>query len=161
MMICGSGGPDWPDVGNAEVPCCMGAVSHGPSGCTCWKPVYDTDQQSPRTELAAGTREDMCLDCAYRPGSPERTGDPDAAGDDDVLRELVDSGRRFWCHQGMRRVREWRHPCGATHPGSPLDFPCPVVDGVPYKADGTPADVCGGWAALNRKRLAREGEPGR
>src|SRR4051794_15360348 len=59
--------------------CCDGAANLGPTFCTCWEPVYDTPRQAaPRTGLPTETRPLMCGDCAYRPGSPERRGDPTA-----------------------------------------------------------------------------------
>jgi hypothetical protein len=146
---------DWPDVGNAEVPCCYGSAEYGPARCTCWESVYEVEQTEPRTDLDAAVRPSMCVDCAYRPGSPERTGDPKAAGDEYLLRRLVESGDPFWCHQGIRRPTHWRHPSGATVPGSPFAYSPPIIDGRPYKADGTPADYCGGWAAQALKVMRR------
>ncbi|MEU0515600.1 hypothetical protein [Amycolatopsis sp. NPDC006125] len=146
---------DWPDVGNDDVPCCMGSAQHGARGCTCWQPIYDLAQMPPRTGLEPGTRDGMCDGCAYRPRSPERTGAPDAAADLDDLERLAATGQPFWCHEGMRRPLEWRHPSGATVPGSPLDYQPPFIDGVPYRANGTPAARCGGWAAVRRKHQKR------
>jgi hypothetical protein len=39
----------------------------------------------------------------------------------------------------------YRHPSGAEIPGHPAGYDPPIVDGVPCKADGTPADLCAGW----------------
>lgn len=103
-------------------------------------------------------RDSKCADCAYRPGSPERSGDPDAAADEDRLREIADRGEVFWCHQGMRRPVLWQHPSGAETPGSPLNYQPPIVNGVPYKADGTPGDVCGGWVALRFAAMCRQSQ---
>lgn len=136
---------DLPDAG--EGMCCMGAAVWGPHRCTCWEPEYDMDQQ----ELVPGhqgLRTEMCEDCAYRPHSPERQGDPKHAGDEEQLMDLVYSGQPFTCHQGIRRPLIWCHPSGATYPGHAANYDPPMSDGVPYKADGTPADICAGWAAL-------------
>jgi hypothetical protein len=153
----GAGGGQWPDVGNGEAPCCWESALDGPARCSCWEPVFDLEQQEPQRDLEPGTRPSMCVDCAYRPSSPERTGDPDAGTDVDELRALVDSGSVFWCHQGMRRPIHWRHPSGATTvpAGMDLNYRPPIVDGRPFKADGTPGDICGGWAALRLKVLAK------
>lgn len=150
---CGFG--KWPDVGNGEMPCCEGSAFVGPEACTCWEPVFDIEQQPPHGQIEPGVRPNMCHDCAYRPSSPERSGDPDAAMDGDRLQELVAGGYRFWCHQGMRRPTHWKHPYGATVPPSPLNYQPPIIEGIPYKADGTPGDICGGWAALRLKAMQR------
>ena len=161
--VCGlAGGRQWPDL-DLEVPCCAGSAMFGPERCTCWETVYDQPQTSPlRADLPAGVRPRMCVDCAYRPNSPERRGDPDAAADTEQLRELADGGQPFWCHQGMRRPIVYRHPSGARVEASELDYAPPMqqIDGrwVPFKADGTPADLCGGWAALRLKRIYAEHE---
>lgn len=118
--------------------CCMGAVFNGARGCTCWVPVYDMEQAEPRTSIEPETRTRMCGDCAYRPDSPERAADPDFG--------LALSN--FWCHRGIRRPKHWRHPDGRVRPGSPDDYQPPIINGVPYRADGRPAARCGGWAAM-------------
>lgn len=154
VEICDLGPGSWPDVGNSEVPCCIGAAEYGPGYCTCWKPVFEVEQQPPQTDLVPGVQPKMCVDCAYRAKSPERSGDPDAAADAEGLRALVDSGSPFWCHQGMRRPTHWVHPSGATAPASPLNYQPPIVGSTPYKADGTPGEICGGWAARRLKVLS-------
>lgn len=151
---CGPTTGNWPDVGNGEDPCCWGSANEGPTGCTCWKPVFDVEQQPPRTDLEPGVQPKMCVDCAYRPKSPERSGDPEAAANALALDALVDSGSPFWCHQGMRRPTHWVHPSGATSPASPLNYQPPIVSGTPYKADGVPGEICGGWAARRLKVLS-------
>jgi hypothetical protein len=158
----GFGPPDAPDAG--EGACCIGAAVYGPERCTCWEPVHDLEQATPDPELvqwlAAGiqpvTRRRMCADCAYRPGSPERTGDKGYQGDAESLHELAAAGERFWCHQGIRRTAAWRHPAGVEAPGSPAAYDPPIVDAVPYRADGTPAELCAGWDA--RRRAIASGE---
>ncbi len=120
--------------------------------CTCWTPVYDEDQVSPclPVDLAAvQARDGLCADCAFRPGSPERT--------DEYAREelyaLADRGRPFWCHDGMRRPDRWVHPLGMTVSGDSDNWTPPTLNGVPFRADGRPAMLCAGWA----KRAAAAG----
>lgn len=143
VIVCGGRGT--PAVQRAPVDyqeryrwCCMSAAEDGPAACTCWEPVFDAEQAEPRTDLEPGTRPAMCGDCAYRPDSPERLADPYA------LLYLAN----FWCHRGIRRPTSWRHPDGRVRPGDPSDYQPPIVGGVPYRADGRPAERCGGWAAL-------------
>jgi hypothetical protein len=150
-FVCGSGpGFEWPDVGNDEVPCCVGSTLDGPAGCTCWVEVYDLDQAD-ITPDAPGLRATPCEDCAYRGGSPERQGADHVAGDADALAVIVARNRPFFCHQGMRRPVAYRHPTGVTFtpPGPALTaaYRPPQHAGVPYKTDGTPGDLCAGWAA--------------
>jgi hypothetical protein len=100
----------------------------------------------------------MCEDCAYRPNSPERTGADHVAGSQDFLDRIVATGETFNCHQGMRRIKGWVHePTGTkwAYEGLEAAYAPPIIDGVPYKADGTPGNICAGWAA---KRLAYLGE---
>lgn len=121
--------------------CCYAAADRGAAHCSCWRPVYDLEQAEPRTELSPETRSAMCGDCAYRPGSPELEEDPYR------LMGLAN----FWCHRGIRRPREWRHPDGRVRPGDPADYQPPIVGDVAYRADGSPAARCGGWAAEQRQ----------
>jgi hypothetical protein len=108
--------------------------------------VFDLEQQPIRAQLRDDAREKACSDCAYRPDSPER-----AQGDD--LERLVESGDVFWCHQGIRCVIEYRHPDGRVHiPEFRRDYRPPLQDARPYKADGTPADICAGWWARFDRR---------
>ncbi len=133
--------------------CCLGAMEDGPTGCTCWVPEHDLVQQPP----VPGERPlepKMCADCAYRPSSPERTGAEHVAGDQEFLERIVYSGEIFNCHQGLRRIARWVHePSGVvwSDPSLEAAYDPPIVDGVPYKADGTPGAICTGWAT---KRLA-------
>jgi hypothetical protein len=157
------GNPDLPDTGST---CCYGAAVYGPDRCTCWVPVFDVDQAAPdelTVRLLAGgvqpvTRRAMCGDCAYRPGSPEKNGEPGHAGDEDFLEEIAAGGERFWCHQGIRRPIVWRHPSGMEIPGHPAGYAPPQVDAVPYRADGTPAELCAGWDARRRALAAKAGD---
>lgn len=131
--------------------CCNGSVEYGPGGCECWAPVFDVDQAAPCPPADPHdlpVRDSMCGDCAYRPGSPERC-DPLLV---DELLELPDTGAPFYCHDGLRRPVSWIHPDGRTIDGHPADYQPPIVAGVPYRADGQPAALCGGWAAIAYRR---------
>lgn len=146
-----------PDVGDGY--CCDGRIDEGPAFCTCWVPEHDLEQQPVdelhRYALALGfppaTRDLMCGDCAYRPGSPEKANAGDAA---DLEEWAGHPNHAFWCHQGIRRPVRWRHPSGAVVDGDPADYQPLIVAGVPYRADGTPAELCAGWAARRRALLA-------
>jgi hypothetical protein len=144
---------DWPDATNG-IPCCMGYAAMGPGNCTCWEPVYDLEQQAFGGDPLPGLAAKACSDCAYRKGSPERIGTPGYFGDKDSLEEWVETGQTFWCHQGMRRIIKWRHPSGMEIPAHPASYRPGIVgegnDRKPLKADGTVADICGGYCA---KRL--------
>jgi hypothetical protein len=145
--------PDLPDAG--EGACCYGAIINGPHACTCWTPVYDMEQ----LELKPGhmgLRVQPCGDCAYLKNSPERNGEPGYQGDQEFLDEIVLTGEPFACHQGIRKPVRWVHPSGAEIPGHPGGYDPPIVNGRPYKADGTPADLCAGWAARRLKHMQRE-----
>lgn len=132
------------DLRLADVdPCCMGTVMSGAAGCTCWVPTYDLVQELPRPGEDA-TRRQRCHDCAFRPDSPER-----ARGDE------LEGLDNFHCHQGVRRVVEWRHPDGRVRPGDPADYHPLLINGHGYKADGSPMDICAGWAQSQRL-LARD-----
>lgn len=152
--MCGlTGAPtDLPDAG--EGMCCYGAAIHGKDRCTCWEPVYDLEQQPvvPGLPLPPIPVQ-MCADCAFRPGSPERRGEEGFAGNPDLLDELVTGGQPFFCHQGIRRPVAWRHPSGAEIPGHPGGYEPPIKDSVPYKADGSPANVCAGWLLRRVKEV--------
>lgn len=135
--------------------CCYGASIRGPLGCTCWEPVYDMEQAEPRPEEPAGTRAKMCEDCAYRPKSPERTGDDRYDGSEEQLLDLAAGAGVFWCHQGIRRPITYRHSTlGITVEADGNHYKPPILEvdgeGVPFKADGSPGDRCAGWAAMRR-----------
>jgi hypothetical protein len=132
--------------------CCWAEVISGPAYCNCWTPVYADDvvQADPqpvgpdsRIEAREGG---MCGDCAYRPRSPERA----EAYSEETLMALPRSGSVFWCHEGMRKPIAWVHPDGRTVPGDPDDYRPPIVDGVPFRADGRPGLLCAGWTAIAR-----------
>lgn len=152
-------GADKPPPPDPDVPCCMAAAISGGETCTCWQPIHDQPQTDPDPTAAPGVMPAMCHDCAYRPGSPERQGNPSALADADLLDRIVDTGAPFWCHTGLRRQTGWAHPCGAQLqvPQTGVDaYDPPARDGTPYKADGTPGDHCAGWSARRRHHLARE-----
>jgi len=130
-------------------PCCWGAVN-GAEYCTCWRAVYDVEQAPPRPLTGPQDitpRPSMCADCAFKPGSPERS----EHFTEEALLELPHSGDPFWCHDGMRRPTHWEHPDGRVVPGSPDDWQPVGINGIPYRADGRPALLCAGWAALAAK----------
>lgn len=151
--MCYSDDWEWPRTSASDW-CCYGAVLDGPARCTCWVPVYDVEQQLPlQVDAPTLARPGMCASCAYRPGSPERRGEPDAAADHEYLAKLVALGMPFFCHEGMRRPVQWLHPpSGERVAGSVLDYKPPGdASGRPYRADGRPAMLCGGWWAMRFK----------
>ena len=154
--ICGmsSTPPDLPDAG--EGMCCYGAAVYGPQRCTCWTAVYDLEQQEIRKGLPLPrVPVKMCDECAYRPNSPERRGEEGYQGDEGFLDDLVRSGELFACHVGIRLPLKWVHPSGAEVTGHPGGYDPPIVDGIPYKADGSPADICSGWLLRRAKEASR------
>jgi hypothetical protein len=142
-----------PDAG--EGGCCMGSAAMGAQWCTCWETVYDLDQKPVRPGEAVA-RKTPCHDCAYRAGSPERSGDERYTGDEDFLARIVRTGEKFWCHQGLRRAVKLRHPSGAEVVIETDHYDPPKNGAVPHKADGTPGDLCAGWAARRAKYLSQE-----
>jgi hypothetical protein len=144
---------DLPDAGDGA--CCMGAVMGGPQHCTCWEPRYDLEQRKPEP-APMGMRATRCDDCAYLKGSPESRGADGYEGGPESLEEMVRDGSPFACHQGIRKPVRHVHPSGAEIPGHPAAYDPPVVGGIPYKADGTPADLCAGWAARRLQHVYRE-----
>ena len=140
--------------------CCDGSAIKGPQYCTCWTPVYDLEQADPEPEFEPGTRCALCSGCAYKPGSPERSGDERYNGDAEFLSRIVVTGEPFFCHAGIRRAVKLAHPAGAEVEIPPGDYRPPVIDGVPYKADGSPGELCAGWAARRAKHLERGGSRG-
>lgn len=164
MTVCTDHDKDFPDAGNGT--CCIGAAVYGPHRCTCWEPVFDLEQapvdKTAVQWLGAGvtpvTRTRMCGDCAYRPNSPEKSGDETYAGDPDFLEGIAVNGERFWCHQGLRKPIAWRHPSGVEIPAHPGGYDPPKVNGVPYRADGSPGELCAGWDARRRALAGRGSE---
>ncbi len=154
---------EWPDTGEAGLWCCYGSAEYGPYRCTCWTPVYDVVQQRPRIDVLSSAMPRMCGTCAFRPNSPERSGDPKAAADWDDLQRLVATGSPFWCHDGLRAPVAYVHPPSGTWyiVEDDLAFHPPIRrdkhdTATPYRADGRPGDLCAGWLALT---LARDHRP--
>lgn len=137
-----------PDEGDPSVPaallgCCMGATVDL-ADCTCWVPIFATEQAAPRPPASADDLQvgpKMCGDCAFRKGSPERSSE----WEEEALFGLAASGTPFWCHAGMRKPIRWEHPAGLTVDGDPDDWMPPMLHGVPYRNDGQPALLCAGW----------------
>lgn len=79
-------------------------------------------------------RRKCCADCGCRRGSP-LTPFADVA-------DMAAMGEPFYCHQGVMLDEhggfEWDLGPGAA---------------PPLKADGSPADLCAGWAAYRRVAL--------
>lgn len=149
MFLCGAQDAiDLPEVRAGS--CCWGAVMNGPNGCYCWEPQYGDQVQAEPKPGPIATRDTMCPDCAHRFDSPENRGERGYAGDADELEELAASGQPFYCHQGIRRPVTLRHPDGVEVPAHPGAYDPPIVDRVPFKLDGTPADLCAGWMARKR-----------
>ncbi len=134
---------DLPDAG--EGMCCIGAAARGPVHCTCWTTEHD-QEQLPIQHGAMAVRDKMCGDCAFRPGSPEQLGDPSHAhSGDGELDEVIGPG--FVCHQGMRKRLRLVHPEGSVVQCGSMEYAPPERPGMTWKADGTPAEMCAGWAA--------------
>lgn len=149
--------PDWNGPADG-VPCCSATMYGDWDDCTCWEPIYDPPEQQPLLPGETTTMPTMCADCAYRPGSPERMGTPDAAADGYELDDLAIGGTRFWCHDGMRRLLGLAHPSGevwiaeSAEDGRAVTHYDPPIDwlGIPHRADGTPGSLCAGWDARRK-----------
>lgn len=154
-----------------ELGCCNGSAYSGPENCTCWTPIYDVEQRPQNLEARRQERAEMCPDCACRPDSVERVAHnageyPPTLIEWSEVKSRVHSGTIFYCHQGMRREIGERHPCGRVRmyehgdhnyqPPMATNRKLGMRESYPLKADGTPADICAGWAALRRKHLAGE-----
>lgn len=136
--------------------CCEGSRAHGATACICWARVDDLEQQPLEVNAKVSTREHMCVDCAYRPNSPEKSGDASYRADADEL-ERIAACDEFWCHEGIRKPVRWRHPAGIEIDGHPGGYDPPIVGCVPHKADGSPAELCAGWDARRRALSAARG----
>lgn len=136
-----------PAVPDEMLGCCEGAAYRGLSGCTCWEPIWNVEQQPPRLPVEPEQlmpRARLCGDCAFRKDSPERATEYKQ----ETLLGLADRGEPFWCHDGMRRPEQWRHPAsGVVIDGDTADWQPAIVHAVPFRADGRPALLCAGWAA--------------
>jgi hypothetical protein len=125
------------EIPEALITCCMGSAARGLGGCTCWQPEHEVGPEDPHRNEAT-----PCADCAFRAGSPESSTEDGR----EYLAGLVRDRLRFWCHQGMRRVRRWRHPSGVVvEVEGDAAYAPEVRDGVPHRADGRPASECTGW----------------
>lgn len=128
--------------------CCLGAAEYGPQRCTCWVPIYSHAEQGKPWQATPGQRETMCEDCAYRPDSPERNGDPNQRGSEPGELDRIAETSIFWCHQGIRRLIAYEHPTlGFRVEPRGTSYDPPIINAIPYRADGTPAEKCAGWAA--------------
>lgn len=158
-FLCGPRGTGLPPI-DPDGACCWTAVQTEGTDCSCWEPIYSA---TPTRDVQAGppaVRDSMCHDCAYRPGSPERTEQGGGQLD-------VDRRRPFVCHQGMPvllgyTVPSWQGNDGVWQTGAfcvvarlvhDRDNFGPITRGpTAWKTDGTLADVCGGWASVARMR---------
>ena len=151
-MSCGASfAPvEFPDATNG-VPCCYGYAFDGPTGCTCWKAIYDLAQQ-PMQQGPMQQRSRMCGDCAFRAGSPERSGDQRYAhsGEQELALMVDDARAVFACHTGVRRVVAYEHPTGARVEIEIDAYHAPQARGHAVKADGSPAELCAGLARARR-----------
>ena len=153
MSLCGPDF-DYPPAGDGS--CCMGAAVYGPERCTCWTPEYNHDQEPIQPDSVAGVMPSMCGDCAFKPRSPERTNSDDVRSSTYDLDRCVRTGDPFWCHNGLRRVVAYTHQPTGTRwvpPGAESAYDPPIVDRIPYKADGTRGDLCAGYTARRRAHL--------
>lgn len=150
---------NWPDATDG-IPCCMGYAANGHGGCTCWDPVYDQKTKKHDGSMP-GQRTTMCHDCAYRKGSPERTGQEGYQGSEEDLELAALKGQPFYCHQGTAKTLQYRHPSGMTIEAHPADYDWRIVEraGVrfPLKADGSAQSICAGYLA-KRRALAKAKE---
>ena len=125
----------------------MGAAAMG--RCTCWEPVYSEPQALPVLPLAPSKpRRGCCGTCGVVDDLTDELG---------IERSAV-KGRPFFCHQGFRRIVEYRHPDGRVRPTGDHDYPdstghYTLVNGhkIALKADGTAADLCAAWAKWARE----------
>lgn len=128
--------------------CCEGAREHGTLYCTCWEPVFDVDQAEPEQGPSA-LRSRCCQDCAFKPDSPEANVDYHPTDRDELMANARAGGERFLCHNGMRRILSWRHPDGREVEAVPGDYAPTMVGWHGAKADGSPAEVCGGYGGYH------------
>lgn len=130
--------------------CCWASVHSDGEECTCWIAVLDVIPTRDVQEGPHRIRRTMCQDCAYRPCSSERTelgGDPPGYSRRD----------RFFCHQGMPVAVGYVHPHleGVIPAPTRDDYRPYIRDGQAWQADGSPAELCAGWAAhTGARRLA-------
>lgn len=143
-------GPDLP-APDPEVPCCETAAYSNGKACSCWEPIFSAPTPPVLLEGPQAPRPKMCHDCAYRPGSPERT---------EVDGEQLEAplSQPFQCHDGMPKLLGWTHPelpgaCLVAAAIGDRDSFGPVIRGAQsWRADGTPALMCAGWVAVSGAR---------
>ena len=133
--------------------CCLGSAGRGRSCCTCWTEVLNLVAQEPQEPGPPQVRSTPCHDCACRLTSPERTDRDDMASSWDGVLRSAGKGLPFYCHDGMPVVVARVHdPTGNRFEVAPEDRHGyrPRLDsrGCPVRADGSPALLCAGWAAL-------------
>lgn len=152
-FVCGRGGgyTGLPPAGDGF--CCVDAIEIGPDACTCWVEQRTMDAQRPVASHDPVPRSSPCADCAFRPDSPERAGDERYSHAD--LDDIVHGSTPFYCHDGMQRVAALRHPAGNVHILDSDAYQPSIVDGVPYRADGSPAFICAGWRARHDAVMER------
>lgn len=131
-------------------------------------PIYDLEQAEPDTSQVDDVMPRPCIDCAYRKNSRERTSTDGVKHNGAFLDAIVEKGEPFWCHDGMRQPVAWKRDDGLVltreqiAEGTSLDLQVevdyrpPIVGGIPYRADGRPADLCAGWAARRLKHVQRD-----
>ena len=154
------GGPDAELPKVTDEPCCMGAAVYGHQRCTCWREVYDQEQQPPIEGGERVVRDRCCGDCAFRMDSPERSGDTRYKhSSEDGVADLVHGRGTFMCHVGMRKIVALRHEVTGDEIPMQIDAYAPlIIDGVAYKADGTRAEVCAGQIAMRKGLNAGGGD---
>jgi hypothetical protein len=115
--------------------------------CTCWTPVYDLEQQPLAETSPPSTRIEQCHDCAYLATT---AADPDRYPEQRDRERLFELGpdEPFYCHVGMRRIVAWEHPAGHRIEAAQDDYASPTRGRTAFKADGTSADRCAGWARI-------------
>jgi hypothetical protein len=140
---------DLPDAGGGM--CCLGAAAGGPGACTCWVPEHDRAQAEPQ-QGPPPIRSRRCSDCAFRPDSPENRGD-DRYDCEGALEALASPNGTFYCHDGLRIATALVHePTGARVPTTiPDAYDPPTRGALAFKANGTPATICAGFAAARRR----------
>ncbi|TFV83138.1 hypothetical protein [Blastococcus sp. CT_GayMR16] len=141
-------GPSNMPAPDPVVPCCEASLHSDGEECTCWEGLLDVVPTRDVQEGPQLVRRRMCGDCAYRAGSRERT---ELAGD----LPYYTRDQQFQCHTGMPRATSYKHPAlgDAVVPDITGSDYRPYVRGArAWQADGRPAELCAGWAAVNQVR---------
>lgn len=131
--------------------CCYSELRES---CTCWEPIWDVPPPVFDASLPTEVRLEMCGGCAYRPGTDAWT----CRTASDLP---ADTAKRFYCHEGARRILGYRHPDGTEImlPPEEIDHKGDEHDGRPFFRDGTPAPYCAGWAARYPSKVAAAVSP--